>query len=156
MIGLGPDSETWLQLPKLLFRTSLRFGLTSYTRGSRGAKTVGNALILVSMVPLVPVTPNAEMMLGRAMAATCLVTVTPILILEKAPIMWVRAALGSCLLLMMVVCAAWGGGGVTGVEKLRGEELLQSSGAPSWSNFAWRRASPGTRGLCSRGGRTSP
>ena len=29
LIGLGPDSETWLQLPKLLFRTSLRFGLTS-------------------------------------------------------------------------------------------------------------------------------
>ena len=101
------------------------------------------------MVPLVPVTPNAEMMLGRAMAATCLVTVTPILILEKAPIMWVRAAPGSCLLLMMVVCAAWGGGGrgVTGVENERGEDLLQSSGTPSWSDAAWRQASPGTSGL---------
>lgn len=102
---------------------------------------VGNALILVSIVPLVAVTPNAEMTLGRAMAATCLVTVTPILILEKAPIMWVRAAPGSCLLLMMVVvCAAWGGGGggVTGVEDERGEDLLKSSGFPSWSDAAWR------------------
>ena len=102
---------------------------------------VGNALILVSIVsivPLVAVTPNAEMTLGRAMAATCLVTVTPILILEKAPIMWVRAAPGSCLLLMMVVvCAAWGGGGVTGVEDERGEDLLKSSGFLSWSDAAW-------------------
>ena len=99
---------------------------------------VGNALILVSTV--VAVTPNAEMTLGRAMAATCLVTVTPILILEKAPIMWVRAAPGSCLLLMMVVCVAWGGGGrgVTGVENERGEDLLKSSGFPSWSDAAWR------------------
>ena len=30
------------------------------------------------------------------------------------------------------------GGGVTGVEDERGEDLLKSSGFPSWSDAAWR------------------